>query len=77
MARDHELTRPELGYLKHPFAVDRIEDFTAAQIARAAQEPEKYSAALGFKHKIRSALSAAQPRTQRRSHRRGVLRPPP
>ncbi len=46
-----ELTRPELGYLKHPFAVDRIEDFTAAQIARAAQEPEKYSAALVFSTK--------------------------
>jgi hypothetical protein len=46
-----ELTRPELGYLQHPFAVDRIEDFTAGQIARAAQEPEKYSAALVFSTK--------------------------
>ena len=46
-----ELTRPELGYLKQPFAVDRIEDFTAQQIARAAQEPEKYSAALVFSTK--------------------------
>ena len=46
-----ELLRPELGYLAQPFAVDRIEDFTAAQIARAAQEPEKYSAALVFSTK--------------------------
>jgi hypothetical protein len=46
-----ELTRPELGYLKSPFAVDRIEDFTAPQIARAAQEPEKYTAALVFSTK--------------------------
>jgi hypothetical protein len=46
-----ELTRPELGYLQHPFAVDRIEDFTAQQIDRAAQEPEKYSAALVFSTK--------------------------
>ncbi len=46
-----ELTRPELGYLQHPFAVDRVEDFTAQQIARAAQEPEKYTAALVFSTK--------------------------
>ncbi len=46
-----ELTRPELGYVEHPFAVDRIEDFTAPQIARAAQQPEKYSAALVFSTK--------------------------
>jgi hypothetical protein len=46
-----ELTRPELGYLKQPFDVYRLEDFTAAQIARAAGEPEKYSAALVFSTK--------------------------
>jgi hypothetical protein len=46
-----ELTRPELGYLKEPFEVDRIEDFTAAQIQRAAEEPGKYSAALVFSTK--------------------------
>ncbi len=46
-----ELTRPELGYLEHPFAVDRIEDFTAQQVARAAQQPEKFSAALVFSTK--------------------------
>jgi len=46
-----ELTRPELGYLKQPFDVYRLEDFTAAQIARAAAEPEKYSAALVFSTK--------------------------
>ena len=46
-----ELTRPELGYVKHPWKVDAIDDFTAAQIAHAAQEPEKYSAALVFSTK--------------------------
>jgi 4-amino-4-deoxy-L-arabinose transferase-like glycosyltransferase len=46
-----ELTRPELGYLKQPYDVYRMEDFTAAQIARAAAEPEKYSAALVFSTK--------------------------
>jgi hypothetical protein len=46
-----ELTRPELGYLRQPFAVDRLEDFTTGQIARAAQEPEKYSTALVFSTK--------------------------
>jgi 4-amino-4-deoxy-L-arabinose transferase-like glycosyltransferase len=46
-----ELTRPELGYLKRPYAVYRLEDFTPAEIARAAGEPEKYSAALVFSTK--------------------------
>jgi hypothetical protein len=46
-----ELTRPELGYLKKPYDVYRLEDFTAAQIARAASEPEKYTAALVFSTK--------------------------
>ncbi len=46
-----ELTRPELGYLKLPYDVYRLQDFTAAEIARAAAEPEKYSAALVFSTK--------------------------
>jgi 4-amino-4-deoxy-L-arabinose transferase-like glycosyltransferase len=46
-----ELTRPELGYLKQPFTVYRLEDFTEAQIEKAAAEPEKYSAALVFSTK--------------------------
>jgi hypothetical protein len=53
-----ELARPELGYVKQPWDVERIEDFTAGQIARAAEEPEKYSAALVFstKYEPRSPL---------------------
>jgi 4-amino-4-deoxy-L-arabinose transferase-like glycosyltransferase len=43
-----ELTRSELGYLKQPYEVYALKDFTAAEIARAAAEPEKYSAALVF-----------------------------
>jgi hypothetical protein len=46
-----ELRRPELGYVKHPFDVVAIEDFSAPQIALAAEEPEKYSAALVFSTK--------------------------
>jgi hypothetical protein len=46
-----ELTRPELGYVKTPFDVDRIEDFTAPQIERAAQNPGGYSSALVFSTK--------------------------
>ena len=45
------LRRPELGYVKKPFDVFPIDDFTAAQIARAAHEPEKYSVALVFSTK--------------------------
>ena len=46
-----ELTRPELGYLKQPYDVFRVEDFTQAQIDRAAEEPWKFSAALVFSTK--------------------------
>lgn len=46
-----ELTRPELGYVKQPWDVVRIEDFTAGQIQIAAQEANTYSAALVFSTK--------------------------
>jgi hypothetical protein len=46
-----ELTRPELGYVKQPWDVCAIDDFSQAQIAVAAGEPEKYSAALVFSTK--------------------------
>jgi 4-amino-4-deoxy-L-arabinose transferase-like glycosyltransferase len=46
-----ELRRPELGYLKQPYDVYALEDFTAAQIDRAAAEPERYSTALVFSTK--------------------------
>jgi 4-amino-4-deoxy-L-arabinose transferase-like glycosyltransferase len=46
-----ELTRPELGYLKAPYEVYRVEDFTSEQIDRAAAEPGKYSTALVFSTK--------------------------
>ncbi len=51
-----DLTKPELGYVKEPWDVCRIEDFTAAQIEVAAQEPEKYSAALVFSTKYDPSL---------------------
>jgi hypothetical protein len=46
-----ELKRPELGYVKKPWDVVAIDDFSPAQIARAAEEPEAYSAALVFSTK--------------------------
>jgi hypothetical protein len=50
-----ELRRPELGYVKEPFDVCAIDDFSAPQIARAAEEPGKYSAALVFSSKAEPA----------------------
>ena len=46
-----ELTHPELGYVKTPFDVHPIDDFTAEQIDRAAQDPGAYSSALVFSTK--------------------------
>ena len=46
-----EMTRPELGYVKQPIDVYKLEDFSAAQIDRAADEPAKFSAALVFSTK--------------------------
>jgi len=46
-----ELRRPELGYLKVPYDVYALEDFSSAQIDRAAAAPEEYSTALVFSSK--------------------------
>jgi hypothetical protein len=46
-----ELTKPELGYVKAPWDVYRLEDFTSAQIAKAAEDPSGYSTALVFSTK--------------------------
>jgi hypothetical protein len=46
-----ELSKPELGYLKEPYEVYRLEDFTEGQIDKAAQEPGRYSTALVFSTK--------------------------
>jgi hypothetical protein len=46
-----ELSRPELGYVKEAWDVWPIDDFSAGPIAQAAEEPEKYSAALVFSTK--------------------------
>lgn len=46
-----ELTKPELGYVKEPWDICAIENFSAPEIERAAAEPEKYSAALVFSTK--------------------------
>jgi hypothetical protein len=46
-----ELTHPELGYVKHPWEVVAIDDFSAPQIDRAARESQAYTAALVFSTK--------------------------
>ncbi len=46
-----ELTHPELGYVRQPWHVVAIEDFTSAQIDHAAQEANQYTAALVFSTK--------------------------
>lgn len=43
-----ELTRPFLGYVKQPLHVVRIENFSAGQIARAAQMPDTFDVAYLF-----------------------------
>ena len=46
-----ELTKPELGYVKQPWDVVAIDDFSVPQIDRAAQEGITYSTALVFSTK--------------------------
>ena len=46
-----ELKKPELGYVKQPWDVVEIDDFSPPQIDRAAQEEADYSAALVFSTK--------------------------
>ena len=46
-----ELSSPELGCLRQPFDVFAIDDFSSAQIARAAAQADRFSAALVFSTK--------------------------
>ena len=46
-----ELSKPELGYVRTPMAVVRIENFSLPEIQRAAQSPEPYSVAFPFSTK--------------------------
>jgi hypothetical protein len=46
-----ELSRPELGYVKQPWDIIAIDDFSAGQIAHAAEESQVYSVALVFSTK--------------------------
>ena len=46
-----ELTKPELGYVKTPYQVYKVDDFTAEQIEKAANDPGGYSSALVFSTK--------------------------
>ena len=62
-----ELSRPELGYVKKPWDVVAIDDFSAGQIARAAEEPQAYSAALVFSTKYDPRFAASKGSAARRS----------
>jgi 4-amino-4-deoxy-L-arabinose transferase-like glycosyltransferase len=46
-----ELTRPELGYIRHPVKVAPIQNFSLDQIQQAAQDPGSYDTALLFSTK--------------------------
>jgi len=46
-----ELSKPELGYVKAPYQVYKLEDFTKEQIERALADPGGYSSALVFSTK--------------------------
>ncbi len=60
-----ELTRPELGYVKQPFDVYRVEDFSAPQITRAEGDAMQYSAAFLFSTKINPPQPAFFARDQK------------
>jgi hypothetical protein len=45
------LAKPELGWVSKPWDVYAVDDFSPAQIDRAADEPGRYSAALVFSTK--------------------------
>lgn len=46
-----ELLRPELGYVKHTIKVTGLDDFSSAQMLKAAQDPGSYDVALLFSTK--------------------------
>lgn len=46
-----ELTRPELGYIRHPVKVVSLQNFSLQQMEQAAQDPGAYDTALLFSTK--------------------------
>ncbi len=56
-----ELTRPELGYLKKPYDVYRIEDFTRSANCARRGRARKVLDCASVLDEIRSAEAAAQP----------------
>ena len=61
-----ELSKPELGYVKAPYQVYRLEDFTPEQIEKALADPGGYSSALVFstKYDPSSRLLSLGPKSQ-------------
>lgn len=61
-----ELIKPELGYVKTPYQVYPLEDFTEGQINRATDDPSGYSTALVFstKYDPPSMLLSLGPRSE-------------
>ncbi len=66
---------PNWAMFKQPFDVYAIDDFSAAQIARAAEEPGKYSAALVFSTKYDPPRPLLSLGPAQRGDRRALLRP--
>lgn len=52
-----ELSRPNLGYVKRPLQVVRIEDFTAEQLLAAADERARFDLVLVFSTKVQPERS--------------------
>lgn len=50
-----DLQRPELGYVTEPMKTVQIENFTASEVAKAAQMPGDYDAAIVFSTKYNPA----------------------
>lgn len=46
-----ELQRPEMGYTRHPFAVDPLQNFSLPQMQQAAADPSGFNTALLFSTK--------------------------
>ncbi len=66
-----ELTRPELGYVKEPYTIDRIDDFTEDSPSALQMSP-RYHGVYVF-NQVRSAVVALEPWSKERVGRRALL----
>ncbi len=66
-----ELERPELGYVRTPIKVTGIDNFSAAQVEKAAADPGSYDVALLFSTKWEPAAGSVN---MARGHERSDMR---